>query len=88
MHLCICASIGGDCVAEPRRRSWGNDDVYSILCVLKKSKVICNLIDKFQLKIFPESSRMAVYSYLGIPYAQAPIGNLRFAVSKLLFTLR
>lgn len=35
----------------------------------------------FQLKIFPETSKTAVYSYLGIPYAQPPTGSLRFAVS-------
>lgn len=34
----------------------------------------------FQLKIFPETSKTAVYSYLGIPYAQPPTNSLRFAV--------
>lgn len=38
-----------------------------------------NLI--FQLKVFPEASRTPVYSYLGIPYAQPPVGKLRFAVN-------
>lgn len=32
------------------------------------------------LKVFPESSRTPVYSFLGIPYAKAPVDNLRFAV--------
>lgn len=32
------------------------------------------------LKVFPESSKVPVYAFLGIPYAAAPINNLRFAV--------
>lgn len=35
----------------------------------------------FQLKVFPEASRTPVYSYLGIPYAQPPVGKLRFSVN-------
>jgi len=35
----------------------------------------------FQLKVFPDGTRGAVYAFLGIPYAQAPINELRFAVS-------
>uniref|UniRef100_A0A1I8MDF5 Carboxylesterase type B domain-containing protein n=1 Tax=Musca domestica TaxID=7370 RepID=A0A1I8MDF5_MUSDO len=34
------------------------------------------------LKVFPDSARSAVYAFLGVPYAQAPIGELRFAPSK------
>lgn len=34
-----------------------------------------------QLKVFPDSARSAVYAFLGVPYAQAPVGELRFAVS-------
>ncbi|XP_055855583.1 pyrethroid hydrolase Ces2e [Episyrphus balteatus] len=30
------------------------------------------------LKVFPESSRTAVYTFLGIPYAEPPVGTLRF----------
>ncbi|XP_017471827.1 PREDICTED: carboxylesterase 1C isoform X1 [Rhagoletis zephyria] len=30
------------------------------------------------LKIFPDSSRTAVYAFLGVPYAQPPIADLRF----------
>lgn len=33
------------------------------------------------LKVFPESSKNPVYAFLGIPYAKAPVDNLRFAVS-------
>lgn len=33
------------------------------------------------LKVFPETSRSPVYTYLGIPYAEPPIDSLRFAVS-------
>lgn len=32
------------------------------------------------LKVFPESSQVPVYAFLGIPYAKAPVANLRFAV--------
>ncbi|XP_067633408.1 cocaine esterase isoform X2 [Eurosta solidaginis] len=31
------------------------------------------------LKIFPDSSRAAVSAYLGVPYAQPPVADLRFA---------
>ncbi|XP_011184528.2 cocaine esterase [Zeugodacus cucurbitae] len=31
------------------------------------------------LKIFPDTSRTAVYAFLGVPYAQPPVGDLRFA---------
>lgn len=31
------------------------------------------------MKVFPETSRTSVYAYLGIPYAQPPIGDLRFS---------
>lgn len=31
------------------------------------------------LKVFPESSRVPVYAFLGIPYAKPPIDELRFA---------
>lgn len=41
---------------------------------------VCVFVRPQQLKVFPESSRTAVYSFLGIPYAQPPIGALRFAV--------
>lgn len=34
-----------------------------------------------QLKVFPETSKTAVYAFLGVPYAQPPIADLRFAVS-------
>lgn len=52
-------------------------------CFHNVSKCDCILICivSLQLKIFPETSRTAVYSYLGIPYAQPPTGQLRFAVS-------
>ncbi|XP_018791813.1 PREDICTED: liver carboxylesterase 1 isoform X1 [Bactrocera latifrons] len=30
------------------------------------------------LKIFPDTSRTAVYAFLGVPYAQPPVGDLRF----------
>lgn len=43
--------------------------------------VIIRILFVFQLKVFPEASRTPVYSYLGIPYAQPPIGKLRFAVN-------
>lgn len=32
------------------------------------------------IKVFPETSKLPVYVYLGIPYAEPPVGNLRFAV--------
>lgn len=32
------------------------------------------------LKVFPESSKVPVYAFLGIPYAKAPVADLRFAV--------
>ncbi|XP_035892358.1 acetylcholinesterase [Anopheles stephensi] len=31
------------------------------------------------LKVFPETSRIPIYTYLGIPYAKPPINELRFA---------
>ncbi|XP_037042029.1 acetylcholinesterase isoform X2 [Bradysia coprophila] len=34
------------------------------------------------LKVFPEASRTPVYAYLGIPYAQPPVGKLRFALPR------
>lgn len=37
-------------------------------------------ITNFQVKIYPESSRVPIDAYLGIPYAAAPIGRLRFSV--------
>ncbi|KAL5286236.1 hypothetical protein ACFFRR_007718 [Megaselia abdita] len=30
------------------------------------------------LKIFPEASKLPVYSFLGVPYAEPPVGELRF----------
>ncbi|XP_034106305.1 cocaine esterase [Drosophila albomicans] len=35
--------------------------------------------DLIGLKIFPDGARTAVYAFLGIPYAQPPLGPLRFA---------
>lgn len=32
-----------------------------------------------QLKVFPETSRIPIFTYLGVPYAEKPINNLRFA---------
>lgn len=32
------------------------------------------------LKVFPESSKVSVYSFLGIPYAKPPTNDLRFMV--------
>ncbi|XP_050079520.1 acetylcholinesterase [Anopheles maculipalpis] len=32
-----------------------------------------------QLKVFPETSRIPIFTYLGIPYAKPPINELRFA---------
>lgn len=32
------------------------------------------------IKVFPETSKSPVYVFLGIPYAEAPVGNLRFSV--------
>lgn len=40
----------------------------------------CSLVP-LQLKVFPDGARNAVYAFLGIPYAQPPLGPLRFAVS-------
>ncbi|XP_040169209.1 uncharacterized protein LOC120903695 isoform X2 [Anopheles arabiensis] len=31
------------------------------------------------LKVFPETSRIPIYAYLGIPYAKPPVNELRFA---------
>ncbi|KAM8713463.1 hypothetical protein ACLKA7_013731 [Drosophila subpalustris] len=38
--------------------------------------------DLIGLKIFPDGARSAVYAFLGIPYAQPPLGPLRFAPAK------
>ncbi|KAH8299419.1 hypothetical protein KR044_001288, partial [Drosophila immigrans] len=38
--------------------------------------------DLIGLKIFPDGARTAVYAFLGIPYAQPPLGPLRFAPAK------
>ncbi|KAH8394821.1 hypothetical protein KR222_006816, partial [Zaprionus bogoriensis] len=38
--------------------------------------------DLIGLKIFPDGARSAVYAFLGIPYAQPPVGALRFAPAK------
>ncbi|XP_002006139.4 carboxylesterase 1C [Drosophila mojavensis] len=38
--------------------------------------------DLIGLKVFPDGARSAVYAFLGIPYAQAPLGSLRFAAAK------
>lgn len=54
---------------------WRNDTIKSKRDCLLQIKCI------FQLKVFPEASRTAVYSYLGIPYAQPPVGKLRFSVN-------
>lgn len=32
------------------------------------------------IKVFPETSKLPVFVFLGIPYGEAPVGNLRFAV--------
>ncbi|TMW46000.1 hypothetical protein DOY81_008917, partial [Sarcophaga bullata] len=34
------------------------------------------------LKVFPDSTRAAVYAFLGVPYAQPPVDELRFAPPK------
>jgi carboxylesterase type B len=31
------------------------------------------------LKVFPETSRIPIFAYLGVPYAQPPVADLRFA---------
>ncbi|KAH8400659.1 hypothetical protein KR009_000046 [Drosophila setifemur] len=38
--------------------------------------------DLIGLKVFPDGTRGAVYAFLGIPYAQAPLNELRFAPAK------
>ncbi|XP_017835970.1 liver carboxylesterase 2 [Drosophila busckii] len=38
--------------------------------------------DLIGLKVFPDGARNAVYAFLGIPYAQPPVGSLRFAPAK------
>ncbi|KAH8253391.1 hypothetical protein KR032_005262 [Drosophila birchii] len=38
--------------------------------------------DLVGLKVFPDGARGAVYAFLGIPYAQAPVNELRFAPAK------
>ncbi|XP_065367731.1 acetylcholinesterase, partial [Calliphora vicina] len=37
----------------------------------------------FQLKVFPDSARSAIYAFLGVPYAEPPIEELRFAPPKV-----
>ncbi|XP_053964470.1 carboxylesterase 1C [Anastrepha ludens] len=54
--------------------------VLQLLCV--NGQRINVLLDQgpiMGLKIFPDSSRTAVYAFLGVPYAQPPIAELRFA---------
>lgn len=36
----------------------------------------------FQLKIFPEASRIPIYAYLGVPYAEPALGTNRFVAPK------
>ncbi|KAH8269399.1 hypothetical protein KR018_002080 [Drosophila ironensis] len=38
--------------------------------------------DLIGLKVFPDGTRGAVYAFLGIPYAQPPLNELRFAPAK------
>ncbi|XP_068146994.1 carboxylesterase 1C [Drosophila tropicalis] len=38
--------------------------------------------DLIGLKVFPDGARSSVYAFLGVPYAQAPVGELRFAAAK------
>ncbi|SPP75302.1 cocaine esterase [Drosophila guanche] len=38
--------------------------------------------DLIGLKVFPDGTRTAVYAFLGIPYAQPPVAELRFAPAK------
>ncbi|XP_063697996.1 pyrethroid hydrolase Ces2a [Culicoides brevitarsis] len=48
------------------------------LCTGQDANIVLDQGTIVGLKIFPETSRTAVYTYLGIPYAKPPVGNLRF----------
>lgn len=48
--------------------------LFKLLLYLLKKK------NKKQLKVFPDSTRAAVYAFLGVPYAEPPVHQLRFAV--------
>lgn len=50
------------------------DPIIRITSGALKGKVIENCIGE------------RIYAFLGIPFAKAPIGNLRFKVSELVFT--
>uniref|UniRef100_A0A336MZ55 CSON008799 protein n=1 Tax=Culicoides sonorensis TaxID=179676 RepID=A0A336MZ55_CULSO len=49
------------------------------LCAAQDANIVLDQGTVVGLKVFPETARTSVYTYLGIPYAQPPIGDLRFA---------
>ncbi|XP_037951686.1 pyrethroid hydrolase Ces2a [Teleopsis dalmanni] len=53
-----------------------------ILCRTQQAQITLEKGTVAGLKVFPDSSRSAVYAFLGVPYAQPPIGDLRFASPK------
>ncbi|XP_030387616.1 acetylcholinesterase [Scaptodrosophila lebanonensis] len=51
-------------------------------CLGQQTHIKLEQGDVMGLKVFPDGARTSVYAFLGIPYAQPPVGELRFAASK------
>ncbi|KAH8355319.1 hypothetical protein KR093_010778, partial [Drosophila rubida] len=51
-------------------------------CWAQQTHIKLDQGDLIGLKVFPDGARTAVYAFLGIPYAQPPVGPLRFAPAK------
>ncbi|KAI8038913.1 cocaine esterase [Drosophila gunungcola] len=54
----------------------------SRFCWAQQTHIKLEQGDLIGLKVFPDGTRGAVYAFLGIPYAQAPLNELRFAPAK------
>ncbi|XP_030557309.1 carboxylesterase 1C [Drosophila novamexicana] len=52
------------------------------VCWAQQTHIKLEQGDLIGLKVFPDGARSAVYAFLGIPYAQPPLGSLRFAPAK------